>query len=115
MTSKHKNLINPIVVPNTNIIKLYKCKCGKQYKHASTLCAHKKTCLFFKHKEPTDKEPTDKNDIIMLLLKQNYELIKEHSDIKQIMLEIVKNGINNNNNTTNHNTINSHNKSFNLK
>jgi hypothetical protein len=50
----------------------------------------------------------------MLLLKQNSELIKEHSDLKEIILEIVKNGthITNTNNTNN--TNNSHNKAFNL-
>ncbi len=46
----------------------------------------------------------------MMLLKQNSDLIKDHSDVKQIILEIVKNGITNNSN----NNINSHNKAFNL-
>jgi hypothetical protein len=53
---------------------------------------------------------TDKDDIIIMLLKQNTELIKDQADIKQIIMELVKNGITNN--TTNN--INSHNKAFNL-
>ena len=58
----------------------------------------------------TSFTPNDKDDIIMMLLKQNSDLIKDHSDVKQIILEIVKNGITNNS----HNNINSHNKAFNL-
>jgi DNA-binding ferritin-like protein len=49
-------------------------------------------------------------------VKQNSELIKEHADLKEIILEIVKNGITNTNTTNSHNTntTNSHNKAFNL-
>jgi hypothetical protein len=55
-------------------------------------------------------EPSDKQ-LIMMLIKENSELRKEQADIKEIILEIVKNG------TTNHshNTTNSHNKAFNLQ
>jgi hypothetical protein len=49
------------------------------------------------------------------LIQSNSELIKEQSDIKQIILEIVKNGTHTNNNNTNNNNTNSHNKSFNLQ
>jgi len=55
---------------------------------------------------------TNKDDIIQLLLKQNNDLIKEQADIKQIILEIVKNGTNN---VINNNNINSNNKTFNLQ
>jgi hypothetical protein len=61
--------------------------------------------------EPTDNEPTDK-ELIMMLIKQNSNLNKEQTDIKQIIMELVKNGINNTNNNTINN--NSHNKAFNL-
>ena len=117
LTSKHKILHNPTSNPTSNktILQTYSCKCGKLYKHSSTLYAHKKLCdhlhnntIFQKmeinvNKEPLiNEEPTDKSLMMML--------IKEQSDIKQIILEIVKNGTYNNNN----NTINSHNKAFNL-
>lgn len=53
------------------------------------------------------------NEIIMMILKQNTDLIKEQSDIKQMILEIVKGGaLGCHNNTINNN---SHNKSFNLQ
>ena len=47
-----------------------------------------------------------------MLLKQNTDLIKEQSDIKELLLEIVKNGTMNNSHNTTH--TNSHNKAFNL-
>ena len=43
-TAKHINLINPNYLPSANI-ELYICVCGKEYKHSSTLCNHKKKCL----------------------------------------------------------------------
>jgi len=59
-------------------------------------------------------ENTNKDDIIQLLIKQNNDLFKEQSDIKQIILEIVKNGTNNTIHNNN-NSVNSHNKTFNLQ
>jgi hypothetical protein len=60
-------------------------------------------------------ENTNKDDIIQLLIKQNNDLFKEQSDIKQIILEIVKNGTNNTIHNNNNNSVNSHNKTFNLQ
>jgi len=41
-TNKHKLLINP----NEQVQKShFECKCGKIYKHQSSLCAHKKKCV----------------------------------------------------------------------
>ena len=40
MTAKHQRLTNP----NKKTPNLYSCVCGKDYKHQSTLCAHKKKC-----------------------------------------------------------------------
>jgi hypothetical protein len=43
LTAKHKILTNP----NKNLTKnaaAYKCICGKEYKHSSTLSSHKKKC-----------------------------------------------------------------------
>jgi hypothetical protein len=47
LTRKHKTLTQPnnLIVSNTqNTPRLYTCKCGKQYKHRSTLSQHKKLC-----------------------------------------------------------------------
>jgi len=99
--------------------KTYVCSdCNKSYNDRAGLWRHKKKCSGQKEnpKENND-EPSDKQ-LIMLLLKQNSEMIKENSelrkeqaDIKELILEIVKNGTMNHS----HNTTNSHNKAFNLQ
>lgn len=75
--------------------------CGKRYKFHSGLWRHKKNCnqiVYLAKEEPTDKE------LIMMLVKQNTEL-----------LDVIKNGTHITNNTTNNNNQNSHNKTFNLQ
>ena len=44
-TSKHKILINNEKL-GINANKVYNCVCGKKYKHASSLCHHKKICTY---------------------------------------------------------------------
>ena len=98
VTIKHCKLLNPKNITSTGAPE-YECKCGKVYKHQSSLSLHKKTCS---NKKVTsyDSEPTEK-ELIMMLLKQNSELI-------------MKMGTNNNNtNTNSHN--NNNNKTFNLQ
>ena len=41
MTRKHNILTNPNKY-SPKLAKKYECECGKIYKHASSLCAHKK-------------------------------------------------------------------------
>ena len=41
-TRKHKNLTNPNIFTSNYIENHHSCVCGKNYKHISTLCAHKK-------------------------------------------------------------------------
>ena len=109
-TSKHKRLTNTNGYTNENpkkshYDKIFLCKCGKQYKHMSSLCKHKINCCF-KEKENKNSisDVTDK-ELIFMLLKQNTQLIEQNA-------ELVKNGINN---TTNSHNTNSHNKTFNLQ
>jgi hypothetical protein len=84
--------------------------CNKEYQHRQCLWRHNKKCS---GKEKNIKEPSDK-ELFMMLIKQNTELIKEHSDLKEIILEIVKNGTHNTTNNAITNNTNSHNKAFNL-
>jgi len=99
-TVKHKRLINPNEkMPN----KTYICECGKQYKHMSTLCNHKKKCNGIM--APTS---IDKDILILELLKETSEFRKIISEQNQKMLELAGNMGSNH-----HNTINSNNK-FNL-
>jgi len=93
MTSKHNKANKGLIKAN----KEYFCeKCDIKFKHQSSYCRHKNKCLKLESKK--DEEVSDK-DLIMMLIKQNSEL-----------LEVIKNGTHN---TNSHN--NSHNKTFNLQ
>ena len=72
VTIKHKKHINPNQNYPKNPLSISKCKCGKIYKHRSSLSFHKKTCII-KNAEITDKE------LIVSLLKQNTELIEQNA------------------------------------
>ncbi len=116
MGQKYAKIMPNHLGESTFDLETFSCICGKQYLHRQGLWRHKKKCsrTSEQQEEPLESkekdEPTDK-ELIMMLLKQNSELIKEQADLKEIILEIVKNGtINNSNNTT----TNSHNKAFNL-
>jgi hypothetical protein len=95
----------------------HECSCGKSYKDNSGLWRHKKKCNIQKQSTNNDEidkivdsnvDSIDKNQLILMLIKQNADLIKDTSEFKSMMMEVIKNGT--------HNTIhtNSHNKSFNL-
>jgi len=123
LTKKHMEM-NGI---NQELSKILIClSCEKEFKSQSGLWKHKQKCNQLEtlnqtnnKKEITNDEPTDKL-LILKILEQNSELMKENielrkgqTDIKEMILEIVKNGITNTtNNTTTH--TNSHNKAFNL-
>jgi len=78
-------------------------KCNKYFKTSSGLWKHKQKCILNTIPIiPSNNEPSDKELIMML--------IKENTELKNMMIKVLENGTNNNNN----NTINSHNKAFNL-
>ena len=92
--------------------KKYTCNiCNKLFNDRAGLWRHKKTCIGTPiSKELTVKEtPNKNNELIEYLMKENKEM-------KELILEIVKNTSVSATNTTNnsHNTTNSHNKAFNL-
>jgi len=109
LTKKHMEMSgSPLEITKVLICEI----CNKNFKTNSGFWKHKnKGCInkCLESKQDTKDSVTDK-DLIIMLLKQNSELIKEQSDIKNIILEIVKNGTHNT--TTTH--TNSHNKAFNL-
>jgi hypothetical protein len=97
---------------------IYTCKCGKYYKHMSSLCKHKRTCVI---------EEKSQNEIISLLIDRQANsdeiialLISYYKEIKELLLklyndsneqnkliiELTKNGINNNNTNCNNKTFN---------
>jgi hypothetical protein len=91
---------------------IFKCDCGKGYKYRQGLHLHKKICCnkYYLNEMLNDEEINPQiydKELIILLIKQNSELIKDNSEFKNIMMEVIKNGT--------HNTTNSHNKTFNLQ
>jgi hypothetical protein len=113
LTSKHIKATNCNNLATNKWQKVaYCCEiCGKEYNDRTGLWRHKKKCIIDDNsnlKNAIDK----KDELIDKLLKQNSDLIKEQSDIKELILEIVKNGTHNTTNNTTH--TNSHNKAFNL-
>jgi len=105
-TDKHLLLINPNLKTPKN--PFFICDCGKSYKHSSSLCAHKKKCNF--SSSVTDNDA--KNDEISELKEFMKYLMKDNSEMKTMMMEVIKNGTHN---ITTGNTMNSHNKAFNLQ
>jgi hypothetical protein len=113
LTQKHIRLTNIPSCPNLsqNI-----CKCGKIYKHLSSLCKHKKVCEIILSDNNVNLETKellgyDANlerltNVVLEVLKQNTELTKQISALSN---QSTINSNNNNNNT------NSHNKTFNLQ
>jgi hypothetical protein len=108
LTAKHVKL----TLANTlHTKKLLVCNiCNKQYNSRNGLWKHQKSCNLLnyddeneKNKKLNNEEPIDKHmELIMML-------VKENSELKTMMMEVIKNGTHN---TTNNN---SHNKSFNLQ
>jgi hypothetical protein len=109
----------------------YACKCGKTYSTNSGLWKHAKTCNFEDEKYVDIKEKetiTSSNEIHELKEIMKY-LMKENSEMKNMMLEqqnimMVQNTstqnmmmkvLENGTHHTTNNTTNSHNKSFNLQ
>ena len=118
-SKKHKNnaltTINNALVAKSCSEKKYACEtCVKIFGDRAGLWRHKKTCKSQNiyddknNEENISKEHTDK-ELIIMLIKQNSDLVKENSEFKNMMLEVIKNGTNN----TTH--MNSHNKTFNLQ
>jgi hypothetical protein len=119
LTRKHSKTTNLFTNVDKNspkvATKIYACDCGKEYTHRQSLYIHKKKCNFTnnevteydeENKIINENDPTDK-ELIMLL-------IKENSELKNMMIEVIKNGTHNTNISYNNSNNNSHNKSFNL-
>ena len=111
-TRKHEILTNTNEI-NAKNAKTFECVCGKQYKHMSSLCGHKKTCSVIQgYTENDDKNnknnknthgfEIDKELLIKIILK--------NQDVMEKMMEIMPqlgNQINTNcNYTTNNNQFN---------
>ena len=119
-TSKHLKsiFINENVAKSSKSSSNNICNnCKKIYKDPSGLWRHKKTCSININNSPIIEEKIieeknidveKKDELINFLLKENQEF-------KGLILEVCKNFQNSNNFYNNTNTINSHNKTFNLQ
>ena len=106
LTAKHQMATfgNTKVAKSCNLN--YSCNnCEKYFNDRTGLWKHKKKCIFVNEPIQSDTKILD-NDIIMTL-------IKENSELKNIMMEVIKNGTNNTIISNNNN--NSNNKTFNIK
>ena len=117
LTQKHQNrtFLNVLEQKNAKKCQTFYCKnCDKEYKARNSLWYHEKNCNINNTNNETNNETNsdkmDKDQLILFLIKQNSELIKETSEFKNLMMEVIKTGTHN---TTNNN--NSHNKTFNLQ
>jgi hypothetical protein len=117
-SKKHKSMVSNLNInhfkPNSAV--KYSCKnCGKKYKDNSGLWRHKKVCEFeeLMSEEETEKEEITDKELIIMLIKQNSQLIEKNNNLAEKNIEFFKN-INSTNNSHNNNTTNSHNKAFNL-
>jgi hypothetical protein len=82
------------------------CDCGKKFKSNSGLWKHRKKCKDSNENIPSEEENLTDKDIIKML-------IKENSEFKNMILEVVKSV--QPNNTTNNNTTNNTTNNFNLQ
>jgi len=100
LTAKHAKANLKLIPAN----KEYVCeKCDIKFKHQSSYCRHKKKCQET-NIETYKNEPTDK-ELIVMLLKQNSQLIEQNA-------VLTKNGTYSNINSNNTNSLN---KTFNLQ
>ena len=118
-TRKHQNNHNGVTLDTKLTQKnanCFECYCGNTYKFRQGLYKHKKNCSPEDNhvtEECASKKPIEPSDkeLIMMVVQQNAELIKENSELKTMMMEVIKNGATQNSHNT---TTNSHNKAFNL-
>jgi hypothetical protein len=107
LTLKHKNVDKIFTNVDTNSQKIskqkYICECGKEYSHRQSLYVHKKKC----NNNSEISKDTNNEKLVEYLMKEN-------SELKQMIVDVCKNvNVSNSfNNTTNNN---SNNKTFNLQ
>ena len=107
LTAKHKinSKSTNINQKSQKIPNSFICECGRNYKERSGLWRHKKQCDG-NNENTIEKNETSDKELIMML-------IKENSDLKNMVLDVCQK-IQPLNNTVNSHNVNSNNKTFNL-
>ena len=92
LTAKHEILTNTPEEIST-ATKLFKCECGKRYRHRQSLNNHKKKCNFIPDildentkecktvSDITNGDNVDYKELVMTLIKENSKLVKTISEI----------------------------------
>jgi hypothetical protein len=117
ITAKHIKANSVNAGANIGAANIQLCKiCNQEFKHASSLSRHKKKCEIIKPievKKKTKLYEKEKSDPeLKMLTNLILELVKSNTDLQKQMMEVCKNGINNNNSVVQNN---SHNKTFNMQ
>ena len=114
-TTKHQKNINlNILEQNVAENRQYMCKtCKKCYSARNSLWYHEQKCIIQEKNNSSELDIINKKTEEMIEIKEIMKyLMKENSEMKNMILEVVKNGTTNNSVNTTH--TNSHNKAFNL-
>ena len=96
-TAKHKRRINP----NKIIAKKFICKCGKEYKHMTSLCNHKKKCTYKTHEErlaETLQQQLEEQHRRDEEHKQQIEILSDKISGMSLVTNHITNNVNSNNN-----------------
>ena len=98
LTRKHKMMTNDDKEYVKNLL-IFKCGCGKEYNYRQGLSVHKKKCNI--------SSVTNKDNLIMMLIKENSEFKQMMIEQQNMMMKVIENGTHNTtNNTTNNNKFN---------
>ena len=97
LTSKHKNRTNPCILEQKmlNDTELFFCKkCDKSYKARNSLWYHEKKCnLNYTNENTVIDNKNDETQELKVFMKY---LMEENSEMKSMMMEVIKNGTYNN-------------------
>lgn len=106
LTQKHQRLMatNNLSqkIPKNPVT--FACKCGKNYKHLSSLCKHKKTCQIEANEKETELKYQQKID---KLTETVIDVVTKNSELTKQLIELSSKPMVNN--------VNSNNKTFNLQ
>ncbi len=101
MTRKHKRLMNATnkteVLPNTQTDDLFKCFCGKKYKHEPSLYKHKKKCSMNQEQSSTNIIPTNEKNTTGIEIDKELliKMLLKNQEVMEKIMEIIHNTGNN--------------------
>jgi hypothetical protein len=109
-TAKHKNSANGNKLEISEIPKTptYTCNCNKIFATNSGLWKHKQLC--HTKNSMNNENITSLTKLVLEVVKSNNELQKQNHEFQKQLIDVCKTNI-----TNNSNTVNSHNKTFNLQ